>query len=112
MTDTVFNDDVMRETIKLTTVKILDIALSGVTLNNSEVTDTLREAYGATVASFRLHGFGPDKDIYYANVTQIDRSLSLKRIIEAQGDGALIMREDVTFNFYRAKVSQNDYSVV
>lgn len=112
LTDTVFNDDVMRETIKLTTVKILDIALSGVTLNNSEVTDTLREAYGATVASFRLHGFGPDKDIYYANVTQIDRSLSLKRIIEAQGDGALIMREDVTFNFYRAKVSQNDYSVV
>lgn len=112
LSDAVFSDDVMRETIKLTTVRVLDEALSGVTLNNSEVTDILRDAYGATVASFRLHGFGPDRDIYYANVTQNDRSLSLKRLIEAQGDGALIMREDVTFNYYRAKMSQNDFTVM
>lgn len=103
--DNVFNDDDMRDTIRRTTLKLLDAALTGNTMNNSEISDLLRQTYGSTVKSFKLYGFGPDLDIYFATVTQLDRSLALKRVIEAQGDGGLIMKEDVTFNFYRAKVN-------
>lgn len=103
LSDAVYDNATMRETIKLKTVAILDKMLSGTTLNNSEISDALRDAYGTTVMSFRLHGFGPNRDIFFGNVLDKNTTLSLKRIIEAQPDGYLVMREDVTFNFYRGR---------
>lgn len=102
---TVYNDDVMRATIMSQSIKTLDGMFNGTGLNQSEITKALETIYAGTVESFRLYGFGPDRNIYYANVTQADRTLSLKRIIEPQANGTLIMREDVTFNFFLARSS-------
>lgn len=105
LSDEVYNDDTMFETIRRKTVALLAKEIVGGTLNVSDIEDKLRIEYGSTVISFKLFGFGDGRDIHYANVVQPERSLSLKRNIEAQADGALIMREDVTINRHRAKVN-------
>lgn len=98
----VYEDKAMRSTIINQSVRILDEALKGDELDHSLITKSLKEVYGSTVTSFRLYGFGPKRDIYYATVQDIGRTLTLKRIIEPQADGTLTMKEDVTFNFYLA----------
>lgn len=103
--DNVYEDQAMRNKITSITNSILDKELGGVEFNNSSIVEILKKAYGSIVKSFRLHGFGPRRDIYYGSISSPDKRLSLKRLLEVQADGEIIIREDVTYNFRRAKAT-------
>jgi hypothetical protein len=75
--------------------------LSGREINNSLIEKTLAEAFGNTVISLKLSGLGGSNDLYYAKVISPTKQLSLKRNLVIQGDGTLIMQEDVKFSFKR-----------
>lgn len=83
------------------TIKLLDSALSLTELNNSNVEAALREAYGGAVTSMKLSNLGGGHNLHYAKVVSPDQRLSLKRILDIQSDGTLIMKEDVKINFFK-----------
>jgi hypothetical protein len=45
---------------------------------------------------------GPTKSVYYGRVKTENARLGLKRVLQLQANGSLIMKEDVTINFYKA----------
>ena len=100
--DAVFRDNKsLRLELQNKAIKILDTMLSGREINNSLIEKTLTEAFGNTVISLKLSGLGGTNDLYYAKVISPTKQLSLKRNLVIQGDGTLIMQEDVKFSFKR-----------
>lgn len=96
----VFKDKSLRLKLTEKTISILDEHLSFSEINNSDTEASLREAYGTGVTSVKLYGLGGDYDLHYAKVISKDKRLSLKRVLEIQSDGTLIMKEDIKINFF------------
>ena len=99
----VFSDESLRTQLTRKTIQILDELLSKTEINNSEIESSLREAYGSAVTSIKLYQLGGKNDLHYAKVVSQDKRLSLKRILEIQADGTLIMKEDVIINFFKVE---------
>lgn len=99
----VFSDESLRTQLTRKTIQILDELLSKTEINNSESESSLREAYGSAVTSIKLYQLGGKNDLHYAKVVSQDKRLSLKRILEIQADGTLIMKEDVIINFFKVE---------
>ena len=95
------NEDV-KKLMRAQATKILDTQLQSDTINNSDIEDLLREQFQSSVISLRLHGMGPTKSVYYGRVKTENARLGLKRVLQLQANGSLIMKEDVSINFYKA----------
>ena len=96
----VFRDNSVKTQIQNTAISILDELLTSREISNSHIESVLSEAFGDTVTSLRLHGLGPNNDIFYARVVSENRQLALKRVLAQQPDGTYVIKENVTFNFY------------
>lgn len=98
----VYTDESLRIQLTNKTITLLDATLSLTELNNSNIEAALRDAYGTAVTSMKLSNLGGSYDLHYAKVISPDQRLSLKRILDIQSDGTLIMKEDVKINFFKA----------
>lgn len=95
----VYRDLTLRKQLQEKAIQILDDMISGREINNSLIEKALVEAFGNTVTSLKLSGLGGRGDLYFAKLITPTKQLSLKRILLLQGDGTLIMTEDVEFTF-------------
>lgn len=106
MPDASFRDDKLKKQLSAATVSILASALNNATISMSDITPQLREIYGDDVSAFTVTGLGGVLDLPVLTVVDGVNRCSLRKRLEAQPDGSLIVREDVTFNFIPQK-SQN-----
>lgn len=100
--ESVITNEDAKKLMRAQATKILDTQLQSDTINNSDIEDLLREQFQSSVISLRLHGMGPTKSVYYGRVKTENARLGLKRVLQLQANGSLIMKEDVTINFYKA----------
>lgn len=98
----VYQDNTLRLKLIEKTINVLDTHLSYTEINNSDTEASLRDAYGSAVTSVKLYNLGGTSNLHYARVTSKDKRLSLKRILEIQSDGTLIMKEAALINFFKA----------
>lgn len=99
--DDVYNDANVRSQLTLKTVTLLDDYISGAVVNITEITNALAALYGISVQSLNVSGLGGVKDYKILTLANEQYRLCLKKILAIQLDGALIIEEDVTVNFYR-----------
>lgn len=82
------------------TVKITDTYISGLSVNMQEIGDALKDIYGSSVKSMDIRGLGGDKNYRIVSLASEHNRLCLKKILELQQNNSLIIKEDVTVNFY------------
>jgi len=97
----VYNDSAVRQQLYDNTVKLLDQYISGAVVNTTEITLALVEMYGNSVESTAMSGLGGEKNYKILSLADEQNRLCLKKILVLQPDGSLIIKEDVTVNFYR-----------
>lgn len=97
----VYNDSVVRENLVEATVSLLDTYISGVVVNITEIVLALAKLYGDSVLTLDLMGLGGEKNYKIVTLATEHNRFCLKKIIELQQDNTLIIREDVTVNFFK-----------
>lgn len=97
----VFTDNEVRQQLINNTISILDDGISQITVNVSDLAETLRTAYGDSVEALRISGIGGTKNYQVVNLFAEHNRLTLKKILEVQQDNTLIIKEDVTIAFHR-----------
>lgn len=98
---TVYNDVDVRLSLTNNTIKLLDSYISNLVVNTSEIMNALRIMYGSSVMTIDLHGIGGSKDYRIITLASEHNRLCLKKVLEIQSDNKLIIKEDVTINFYK-----------
>lgn len=100
VTKDVYTDTEIRSQLTTETVNVLDTYVSGSVVNMNEVNSALTAIYGSSVKSHRETGLGGSKNYQIVTLADEQYRLTLKKILDIQLDGKLIIREDVTVNFY------------
>lgn len=97
----IYSDTAIRAKLEETTVAQLDSFIGGTVINMLEIEDSLRTAYGNSVQSFATRGLGGAKNYRIVSLTAEENRLALKKILYQQQDSSLIIKEDVTVNFFK-----------
>lgn len=96
---TIFNDEALRETLKTTTVKLLDSTISQPVVNMTEISDQLRSLYGESVKAFTISGLGGSKNYQIVQVASTKNKLCLKKQLTVQADKTMIVEDAVNIEF-------------
>lgn len=92
----VYDNTMIREEVERKIIRLLDEELQDQTLNFRSIFKRLETMLGDTVLGIKLWGFGSkDKEVNYGVLTSTKDRFSLRRLIVAQSDQSLIMKEDV-----------------
>lgn len=97
----IYNDAVIRAQLEANTIQALDSFIDDTTVNMKVIEDSLKEIYGNSVQSFTTRGLGGDKNYRYLTLASEETRLTLKKVLYQQQDTTLIIKEDVTVNFYK-----------
>jgi hypothetical protein len=95
---TVYRNTDLRNEMEATKVSTLNSAMDAVTLSQSALSAQLRGIYGEDVIDVQLTGLGGSNMPVFTVVDSSTRC-GLKKILIAQGDDSLIVKEDVTVVF-------------
>lgn len=101
--DKIYKDTNVRQQLIAGTIKILDDYISNMTINLTELLLMLKEYYNDSVQSVDIKGLGGDNNYQIINLAQEHNRLCLKKNIVLQQDNTLIIKEDVTVNFYNVE---------
>jgi hypothetical protein len=98
----VYNDNDIRQQLIDLSVKLLDESISESVVNTTAITLALNEAYAGSVKTLQLSGLGGmENDYKIVTLAAEENRLCLKKILAIQSDGSLIIKEDVTVNFFK-----------
>lgn len=97
----VYDSEPVRSNIVNKVIASLDLSLSSGEINKSKIESYLKEVLQDSVVSLNLYGLGGDYNLHYAKLLGKEQRLTLKRILVAQSDNTLIMKEDVKVNFIK-----------
>jgi hypothetical protein len=98
--DKIYKDNNIRQQLINGSIKILDDYISNMTINITELLIMLKNYYNDSVDSVEIKGLGGDKNYQIINIAQEHNRLCLKKNIVLQQDNTIIIKEDVTVNFY------------
>jgi hypothetical protein len=99
----VYSDVTVRQQLVSKSIKLLDEYISGDVVNMTEILRALTDLYGDTVESASISGLGGEKNYQIVTVADEQNRLCLKKILSLQQDNSLIIREDVTVNFFKVR---------
>lgn len=99
-----------RDRLQNLSIAFLDTWVSSLEVSISDAITGLKDIYGDDVSALSMTGLGGSRNLQYALISKDQTRLSLKRNLEVQQDGTYIIREDVTFNFYKADPIPVDYT--
>lgn len=97
---TVYDDARLRLQLENKTVSVLAKQLAQATISMSDIIEALKAEYGLDVVSFTISGLENNAYRVASMVSDANR-LGIRKRLTAQGDGSLIVEEDLTFNYYR-----------
>ena len=97
----IYNDAAIRAQLELTTVQELDSFIDDSVVNLETVETSLKALYGNSVQSFSVAGLGGSKNYRILTIANSEKRLALKKALYQQQDGSLIIKEDVTVNFFK-----------
>lgn len=98
--ETTYENTDLRNSLTKATVKAIDKYLkSNTTISTSSLTTLLRSVYGNDVIALDITGFGVDRKTQMLTVRSIGDRFAIKKKVEAQSDGTLIVAEDVNVQF-------------
>lgn len=89
----------LRKKLSAATVTVISEQLDNETVNKSNIISALKDAYGSDVIGFDLFGLGGGNTIDSITVLNEAKRCSIRKRLVAQGDGSLIVEEDVTCDF-------------
>lgn len=95
----IYADADIRDTLRLTTVKLLDSYISQSTVNITEILEKLRGLYGSSVTAFQLSGLGGERNYQLIRVGSERNKLCLKKQLVAQADKTTIVQDAVTIEY-------------
>ncbi len=96
----IYDDTKIRAQLEATTVSIFDEFIDDTVVNMGVVEEKLKTAYGNSVQSFVTKGLGGAKNYRIVTLASEEKRLALKKVLYQQQDNSLIIKEDVTVNFY------------
>lgn len=97
----IYNDATIRAQLEATTVQELDSFIDDTVVNLETVETNLKASYSNSVQSFSIAGLGGDKNYRIVTIANSEKRLALKKALYQQQDGSLIIKEDVTVNFFK-----------
>ena len=98
----------LRNELKDSTTRIIANELKKDIVNNSNIISALKEAYGTDVVAFDVSGLGGKGNVETITVLNDAKRLSLRKRLVAQGDGSLIVEEDITCDFISHDIKDLD----
>lgn len=101
--ESIYLDTAIRKSLEDDTVSIIDSYISEMVVNMTEISEALKAKYGNSVLSLSIIGLGNTKNYRIVKLASEHNRLCLKKILEIQQEGSLIIREDVTINFHLIK---------
>ena len=97
----IYNNTAIRAQLESTTIEELDNLIDDTVVNMTTIEDRLKEVYGNSVQSFATSGLGGVKNYRIVTLASEEKRLALKKVLFQQQDTSLIIKEDVTVNFYK-----------
>lgn len=97
----IYDNSTIRAQLEASTIKALDSFIDNTIVNMSTVSDSLKTIYDNSVQSFTIQGLGGAKNYRYLSLASEETRLTLKKVLYQQQDTTLIIKEDVTVNFYK-----------
>lgn len=96
----VYDDDLIRDSITLSTSVFIDNYINSNNLiNMTDLLSGLRDIYNDSVVSFNVNGLGGNDNFNVISVTNEHNGLSLKKKLELQQDNSIIVVEDIEVSF-------------
>lgn len=105
VTDRVYNDASLRETLTYNTIKLLSTLLSSQTVSKSELITQLSNTFSEFVESVALSGLGAPYELDYIALESNASGLNLRKRLSQTSDGYLIVEEDVDVLFVNITTS-------
>jgi len=99
--ETVFNNSEVRQLLINETIILLDEYISKLVINMTDIVIALKNVYGHNVNSLNIKGLGGSANYQVVNIAVEYQNLCLKKILDQQQDGSVIIKEDVLVNFYK-----------
>lgn len=101
--DKIYKDNGIRQELINDVITILDDYIDRMTINITELTLLMKERFTDTVESIDIKGLGGAYNYQVITLAQEHNRLCLKKKIVLQEDNSLIIKEDVTVNFYNVE---------
>jgi hypothetical protein len=101
--DKIYKDNNIRQELINDAVTIVDDYIDRMTINITELLLILKERFADTVESIDIRGLGGSNNYQVITLAQEHNRLCLKKKIILQEDNSLIIKEDVTVNFYNVE---------
>lgn len=108
VSDTVYSDNALRAELNTAAIRVLSEELKKDIITNSNILDALKETFGEDVIGIDISGLGGNERTEVITVLNDAKRLSLKKRLVAQGDGSLIVEEDVTCDYVRHDTKELD----
>jgi len=106
VSDTVYNDGSITETLYANSVNIINDYISTHTnIIMGEIIELLKSSYGNIVASFTLTGLGKFNNYSMIRPVSDKDTISLSKKLTQQQDGSIIVVENVTVKFHDITIS-------
>lgn len=105
VSDTVYNNDVLKAELSTKTVSTISVALANSVLAISDVSTALHDAYGTDVIGIKMSGFGGTANLNTLTIVDDSKRCSIRKRLIAQADNSLIVSEDVVITFVRHQLT-------
>ncbi len=105
VTDRVYNDASLRETLTYNTIELLSTLLSSQTVSKSELITQLSNTFSEFVESVALSGLGAPYELDYIALESNASGLNLRKRLSQTSDGYLVVEEDVDVLFVNITTS-------
>jgi hypothetical protein len=99
VSEAVYKNDKLRDSLKTSTVSIIAKLLEASTVSMSNLISLLKTAYGDDVISFTAKGLGGEANLSTVTVINGGERCNIRKSLVKQSDNKLIVTEDVTVNF-------------
>lgn len=101
VSDAVYNNTKLRDSLKSSTISTIAALLQNATVSMSTLVSQLKTQYGDDVISLNASGLGGDRNLTTVTVINDGDRCNIRKSLVKQSDNKLIVAEDVTCNFIK-----------
>lgn len=101
VTDAVYNNSKLRDSLKISTISTIANILKSSTIAMSDMVSQLSALYGDDVISLNASGLGGSINLNTVTIVDDGNRCNIRKSLVKQSDNKLIVAEDVTINFIK-----------
>lgn len=101
--NSIYTNNDVRNDLVVNTIKVIEEFISGAIVNIAEIIIALNNQYNTNVLSLSVSNLGGSNNFTVITTSSDYNRLSLKKKLELQSDGSIIVVEDITVNFFRVE---------